>query len=268
MLEIEGRYVEIDGARTYYESCGTGAPVLLIHTAGRDGRQWQGLMQELGSTYRFFCPDLPGHGKSWPLAGNTCLQDIQAIAEWLHRFALRVMQAPFVVMGCSIGGNLSLLMGARFKEVRAVVALQGCDWTPTFTDTALDLMTHPQISLMHSNMDFSMSLVGSKSTPAGREFSAWGVLSLIPLAQQGDLRAYAHCDTRELMGKITAPTVLLRGTEDWLVSEDMMRATFDRIVNAHPKHFEMLPGLGHFPHLEDPTRVAATVRRFLKDAGV
>ncbi|MGD9921371.1 MAG: alpha/beta fold hydrolase [Pseudorhodoplanes sp.] len=268
MLEIEGRYVEIDGARTYYESCGTGAPVLLIHTAGRDGRQWQGLMQELGSTYRFFCPDLPGHGKSWPLAGNACLQDIQAIAEWLHRFALRVMQAPLVVMGCSIGGNLSLLMGARFKEVRAVVALQGCDWTPTFTDTALDLMTHPQISLMHSNMDFSMSLVGSKSTPAGREFSAWGVLSLIPLAQQGDLRAYAHCDTRELMGKITAPTVLLRGTEDWLVSENMMRATFDRIVNAHPKHFEMLPGLGHFPHLEDPTRVAATVRRFLKDAGV
>jgi pimeloyl-ACP methyl ester carboxylesterase len=268
MLEIQGRYVEIDGTRTYYESCGTGAPVLLIHTAGRDGRQWQGLMQELGSTYRFFCPDLPGHGKSWPLAGNTCLQDIHAIAEWLHRFALQVMQAPFVVMGCSVGGNLSLLMGARFKEVRAVVALQGCDWTPTFTDMALDLMTHPQISLMHSNMDFSMSLVGSQSSAAGRDFSEWGVLSLIPLAQQGDLRAYARCDTRELMDNVTVPTLLLRGTEDWLVAEDMMQATFARLVNARLKRFESLPGLGHFPHLEDPARVAEATRRFFGDAGI
>lgn len=268
MLEIEGRYVEVDGAQTYYESCGSGTPILLIHTAGRDGRQWHGLMQELGSSFRLICPDLPGHGKSWPLAGNRCLQDIHAIAEWLHRFAAQVAQASFITMGCSIGGNLSLLMGASFKEVRAIVALQGCDWTPTFTEAALDLMTHPQISLMHSNMDFSMSLVGSKATAAGRDFSEWGVLSIIPLAQQGDLRAYASCDTRDLMANITAPTLLLRGTEDWLVAEDMMQATFSRLTNARPKLFDSLPGLGHFPHLEDPVRVAAATRRFLQDAGI
>jgi pimeloyl-ACP methyl ester carboxylesterase len=198
MLDITGRYTEVRGRKTYYESAGKGIPLLLMHTAGRDCRQWHGVMANLGAEYQCFAPDLPGHGKSWPRADNTCLQDIDDIADWLREFMAVVAPGPFVLMGASIGGNLSLLMGARFKEVRAFVALQGAAHTPAFSETALDLMTHPQVSLMHANMDFTMSLVGRAAVPEGRAFTEWCVLTLNAPAQQGDLRAYSRCDTRDL----------------------------------------------------------------------
>ncbi|MEP9377924.1 alpha/beta hydrolase [Aquabacter sp. CN5-332] len=268
MPEILGRYVNIRGRRTYFETCGDGPAILAIHTAGREGRQWQGVMELLASRYRVVVPDLPGHGKSWPLAGNECLQDAHDIAQWLRDFAASVIGDSFIVTGCSLGGNLSLLMGATFGEVRGVVSLQGCDFTPTFTDTALDLMTHPQVSLMHANMDFSMSLVGSKSTPEGRAFSEWGVLSIIPVAQQGDLRAYGRCDIRSLMEKVTVPVLLAHGSEDWLASREMVEATKERLVNASLVRMVPLPGLGHFPHLEDPARVSEMMLTFFDEAGL
>ncbi len=50
-VNITGGYVDVDGVRTYIERCGSGQPLLCLHTAGRDGRQWQWLMQELASDF-------------------------------------------------------------------------------------------------------------------------------------------------------------------------------------------------------------------------
>lgn len=265
MVEIVGRYVEVDGVRSYYESAGTGKPLLLMHTAGRENRQWQGVIERLAKTHHCVAPDLPGHGKSWPLAGNTCLSDIESIQAWLWRFAQTLGLERPAVMGCSVGGNLALLLAARHPEVRAAVALQGAAYTPTFTETALDMMTHPQVSLMHANVDFSMSLVGSAASDSARAFSEWGVLSVIPIAQQSDLRAYAHCDSRELLSNVRCPVLIARGTEDWLVSQDMVEGARDGLTNAARVELRPLPGLGHFPHLEDPELVASMADAFLRD---
>lgn len=266
MSDIVGRYIEVDGRTAYYESCGQGEPILLLHTAARDCRQWHGVMRELGSEYRLIAPDLPGHGKSWPLAGNRCLESVEAIADWIWAFARSLGLERPAVMGCSVGGNLALLLAAQHPEVRAAIALQGAAYTPTFTDAALDMMTHPQVSLMHANMDFSMSLVGSAATEAARAFSEWSVLSIIPRAQQADLRAYAHCDIRPLLGQIRCPVLILRGTEDWLVPQAMVEATRDGLTGAARVEMKPLPGLGHFPHLEDPPQVARLARTFLHES--
>ena len=263
-----GRYVEVKGRTTYYETSGQGVPMLLIHTAGRDCRQWHGMMKHLGSQFQMFAPDLPGHGKSWPLLDNRCHQDIVEIADWLRDFMSAVGAERFVVMGCSVGGNLSLLMGSRCPEVTALVALQGCAHTPSFSEAGLDLMTHPQISLMHANMDFTMSLVGRKALPEARAFTEWGVLTLNAPAQQGDLRAYARCDIRDLMKDVRIPVLLLRGEDDWLVSQDMIEDTRRRLVNAPDCRLVTVTGIGHFPHLEDPEQIARIALRFLEEVGI
>lgn len=265
MVEIVGRYVEVNGVRSYYESAGTGKPLLLMHTAGRDNRQWQKVIAQLAETCHCVAPDLPGHGKSWPLKGNACLTDIESIQAWLWQFVQTLGLERPAVMGCSIGGNLALLLAARHPEVRAAIALQGAAYTPTFSETALDMMTHPQVSLMHANLDFSMSLVGSAASDDARAFSEWGIFSVIPLAQQSDLRAYAHCDSRELLGNVRCPVLIARGTEDWLVSQDMVEAARDGLTNAARVELRALPGLGHFPHLEDPNLVAGIAQTFLSE---
>lgn len=79
---ITGRYltVEVAGAkrRIYFEEAGTGQPVLCLHTAGADTRQWRHLMNDAGVTqsHRLIAFDMPWHGKSLPPEGsrprNTC----------------------------------------------------------------------------------------------------------------------------------------------------------------------------------------------------
>ncbi len=73
--DIVGRYmhVEIAGVphRIYYEEAGRGIPLLCLHTAGSDTRQYRGLLTDGEVTERFRCIsfDLPWHGKSSPPSG-------------------------------------------------------------------------------------------------------------------------------------------------------------------------------------------------------
>src|SRR6478736_2955259 len=72
MIEpIVGRYAHIDNHRIYYEEAGAGIPLLCLHTAGSDGRQWRAVLNdaEILKHYRVVAFDMPWHGKSSPPKG-------------------------------------------------------------------------------------------------------------------------------------------------------------------------------------------------------
>ena len=72
---VTGRYVHFDyegrSCRVYFEEAGQGIPLLCLHTAGADTRQFRGLLNEPRITERFrvIAFDLPWHGKSSPPEG-------------------------------------------------------------------------------------------------------------------------------------------------------------------------------------------------------
>ena len=72
---ITGRYlhVDIDGVahRVYVEEAGAGIPLLCLHTAGSDTRQFRGVMNDarVRERFRVIAFDMPWHGKSSPPAG-------------------------------------------------------------------------------------------------------------------------------------------------------------------------------------------------------
>ena len=61
-------YLTINGIeyRVYYESAGTGIPLVCQHTAGAHGLQWRHLLEdpEITRQYQVIAWDLPFHGKS------------------------------------------------------------------------------------------------------------------------------------------------------------------------------------------------------------
>ena len=69
-----GRYVhvEIGGEqhRIYFEENGKGIPLVCLHTAGSDNRQWRYLLadEEFANDFRIIAFDMPFHGKSNPPA--------------------------------------------------------------------------------------------------------------------------------------------------------------------------------------------------------
>ena len=72
---VVGRYMHLDlfgrPHRIYVEEAGEGTPLLCLHTAGSDGRQYRGLMNDTRVTrnHRVIAFDMPWHGKSSPPAG-------------------------------------------------------------------------------------------------------------------------------------------------------------------------------------------------------
>jgi pimeloyl-ACP methyl ester carboxylesterase len=72
---ITGRYLHLDllgkPHRLYIEEAGSGIPLLCLHTAGSDARQYRGLMNDARVTanFRVIAFDMPWHGKSSPPSG-------------------------------------------------------------------------------------------------------------------------------------------------------------------------------------------------------
>ena len=69
---ITGNYgkFEIDGIkhRIYWEEAGEGIPLVCLHTAGSDGRQYRALLNDkkILTKFRVIVFDMPWHGKSSP----------------------------------------------------------------------------------------------------------------------------------------------------------------------------------------------------------
>jgi pimeloyl-ACP methyl ester carboxylesterase len=68
---IVGRYLHYGKHRLYFEEAGSGIPLVCLHTAGSDGRQYRGVLNDSSITakYRVIAFDMPWHGKSSPPEG-------------------------------------------------------------------------------------------------------------------------------------------------------------------------------------------------------
>ncbi len=126
-----GRYVRmaIGGVahRIYFEEAGEGIPLLCLHTAGSDGRQYRALFNdpEITSRFRVIAFDLPAHGKSSPPEGFQNAVHVlttDSYVETIMAFRQAMGLDRPVVMGCSIGGrvvlHLALRHGAQFDPRR------------------------------------------------------------------------------------------------------------------------------------------------------
>src|SRR5579864_3742739 len=122
---IVGRYAGIDIAgethRIFVEEAGGGIPLLCLHTAGNDSRQFRHLLNDPAITDRFrvIAFDMPFHGRSTPpdrwwlrrfrLTTQSYLDVIRAV--WI---ALG-LERP-VVLGCSMGGAIVLRLAADWQD--------------------------------------------------------------------------------------------------------------------------------------------------------
>ncbi|MFZ4407758.1 MAG: alpha/beta fold hydrolase [Paracraurococcus sp.] len=257
---VTGRYLRMDiegrPHRVYVEEAGEGVPLLLLHTAGSDGRQWRDLLNDAEITRRFRCIafDMPWHGKSSPpagwegeeyrltTAGYTGL--VMAVAR-----ALR-LDRP-IVMGCSIGGRIVLDLAAEHPDAfRGVIGLQGSAFTGSYYD--LSVLHHARIHGGEVCGALVSGLIGPSAPEAGKWETLWHYMQGGPGVFRGDLHFYA--EEGDLRGKLAridtarCPVALLCGEFDYSCRPEDTRATAAAIPGATAV---IMPGLGHFPMSED-----------------
>jgi pimeloyl-ACP methyl ester carboxylesterase len=257
--EVVGRYVDVNGMRTYYEEAGEGIPIVCIHAACQDTMMYRYTVGGLSDQYRVISIDAPGHGKTEEPPGGP-LRNITHHAEFNEAFMEALGLDRPVVVGCSMGGNQVLELAARRPDYyRAVVSCEGADFTPTVSDFLLEmlLLNGPQILEC-----WSQSLIGDRTPPDRYREVVWQIRRVCPEYMAGDLIGYAGFDRREEVGRIAAPVLLLRGSHDWLVNQQMVEETAGRIPGSR---IAVLEGTGHYPMIENPSEFNDAIRTFLGD---
>jgi pimeloyl-ACP methyl ester carboxylesterase len=257
--EIVGRYLTVNGSRTYYEEAGKGPAVVCLHAASQDAMMYRHVLEGLSDAYRVIAVDAPGHCKSHPPVGGP-FTDITQHAEFNEAFIDSLGLDKPAIIGCSFAGNQVLELAARRPGgYRAVVSCEGADYTPTVSDFFLEMMRTDGHQIVDG---WSQSLTGERTPDDRRADVVWQIQRNPAEVMVSDLIGYGHFDKREEMGRITDPVLLLRGDADWLVSQEQVEATQSRIAGSR---IAVLAGTGHYPMIENPYEFNSAVRAFFQE---
>lgn len=269
-----GRYLRLDlngrPHRIYFEEAGEGIPLVCLHTAGADGRQYRALLNDAEITRRFrvIVFDLPWHGKSSPPPGferEAYKLTTDLYVDTVMAFCRALKLERPVVMGCSIGGRAVLHLALRHGDYfRAAIGLQAATHAEAGADTRLrdlGVLFRPDVHGQEAAAGSVACLISPTSPNAEKWETLWHYMQGGPGIFMGDLNYYfAEGDLRNglLDGLDTkkCPLHLLTGEYD-LSATPELTAELARLVNA--TSFQVMKGLGHFPMSESPQQF----RRYL-----
>jgi pimeloyl-ACP methyl ester carboxylesterase len=269
-----GRYLplEVDGKRyrLYVEEAGSGIPLLCLHTAGSDGRQFRGLMNDeaLTSQFRVIAFDLPWHGKSSPppgwqegeyrLTSRTYVDTVMAVIGALG------LERP-ICMGCSIGGRIVLHLALEHPQrFRALIGLESAAHAQAYYD--LDWLHRPDVHGGEVCGAIVSGLIAPTVPSSERWETIWHYMQGGPGVFKGDLHFYTQDgDVRDRLSAIdmhACPLYFLTGAYDYSCSPADSRELTARIKGAK---LTVMENLGHFPMSEDAALFLGYLRPLLEE---
>jgi pimeloyl-ACP methyl ester carboxylesterase len=256
--------VQVNGVEVAYARVGDGPPLVLVHGAGLDGRMWQPQVAGLADEFTVVAWDEPGAGRSSGLPPGYGLADFaHALAAVIE--ALRL--GPAQVAGLSWGGTVVLeLYRHRPELVRTLILVDTyAGWKGSLPPEEVAARVEgARRMLAVPREEFDPTLPGLYAGDPPAEF--------VPLldAMQADVRPetmgaqlfmMAEADERDLLPRITVPTLLLWGELDVRSPLSVARAFQEAIADTE---LVVLPGAGHVSNLETPERFNSAVREFCR----
>lgn len=258
---IVGRYlntsIENKDHRIYFEEAGQGRPVLCLHTAGADTRQWRHLLNDQAITekYRMIAFDMPMHGKSLPSTGfetEEYLLTTQAYIETVLAVIDGLGLDRPILAGCSMGGRIALQLAALHPDqFSGFIAIEASDFQAAWYD--IDWFDRPDA---HGG-EMGASLVSANISPYAPNAERWNTLWMFmqsgPGVFRGDLSFYTKDDS--LIARLPTidtqktPVHILVGAYDLTCTPEDAARTSKAISGST---LTVMKELGHFPMSEHP----------------
>ena len=245
---------------------GQGPPLFLFHSLLSDRASFDAIVPPLSRAFRVIVPELPGFGRSQPVAGG-----LAAVAD---RMAETVKDgAPgegAIVLGNGYGGFVALQMairhpgiatrlvladcGAAFSEqgrqaFRIMAAAAQASGLAAITDVAMRRLFAPEFQAQHPDLMRDRREAFLKTDP-----------DVFRLACE----ALAGLDLRPDAGRVTVPVLVLVGEQDEATPPPMSHELAGLLPRAR---LEIIPGCAHVPQLQSPKIFLDTIGGFLSAAG-
>jgi pimeloyl-ACP methyl ester carboxylesterase len=260
-----------DGETLAYVSMGNpaGTPVVLIHGYTDNARDWVPLIPYLSPELRLIVVDIRGHGRSSkPDCCYTRLDfayDIKLLLDALH-----IERADIVghSLGSIIAQTFAEFWPERTRRLVLISSSGGARPGAPPHKPQFDYAT-PIRALKEPIDPESQFMIAwwSSPTPVGADFlrrqrrdaAAIPLRVWIAVLDEGLI----DTDLQRTLPRLKAPTLLIWGSDDPLMEEDVRTSLREALPQAEVKVF---PGLGHNPFWEQPAQCAAVINRFLTAA--
>ncbi len=268
-----------DGVKLYYEEAGTGAPVIFVHEYAGDFRSWEPQLRHFGQRYRAIAYNARGYPPSDVPADVAAYSQARAaddIAAVLDH--LKIARAH--VVGLSMGGFATLHFGFRHPGRALSLVVAGCgygaekgvrDKFRAEGQAIADFIDKEGMVAFAAKYAYGPTRVQFENkNPRGfAEFRQYLSEHSGPGSRNTQLGVQRErpslYDLVDEMARLTVPTLVLTGDEDWpcLQPALLMKQT---IASAA---LVVMANCGHTINIEEPDEFNRIVERFLAqvDAG-
>jgi len=228
-----------DSNSFYYETYGSGEPLLLIHGNGGSIRDFAPQIGEFAQHYRVIVMDSRGQGKSElgteHLTYEQMAEDSNALLEQLKLDHVKVL-------GCSDGGIIGLLLAIHHADKVGMLAVAGANINPEGAQQwALD-----GVASARKKINDAVASGAMPKNVAQQQFQMLDLLEYQP-----------HIATADL-ARIQAPTLVMAGDRDVIRNAHTL-LIFDSLPKAQ---LEIFHGATHIISRQDPERFNRTVLEF------
>jgi pimeloyl-ACP methyl ester carboxylesterase len=264
LMDRKDGYVNLDGARLYYEVAGSGPPLTLIHGFTLDSRMWDDQFEALTEDYMVIRYDIRGYGQS-----DLSQSDPYSRSGDLNFILSHLNLSESHILGLSMGGRIAIDFALEYPAsvtslILADSALGGYKWKE-FGRSLEQLFEIASESGVEAGKQFFSSLDLFKSATQKPEVA----IRLMEMLTDYSGWHFTHDDPYiqldppaiERLDEITVPTLVIVGELDTLDFHDISNILHDGIPNARKI---ILPSVGHISSMEAPEEFNRVVREFLQ----
>ncbi len=257
MLEKE---IYINGLRVNYKIAGNGQPVLILHGWGGSSDSWLSVQRILAENgYQVVAPDFPGFGKSVTPPEPWGVKEYN---DFILDFVEELKLGEFFLIGHSFGGRIAIKFAIQYPE--RIKKLILCD--------SAGIKPKPGFK---TRIIFWLSRIGNAIfTPKHLQRFKDSARNLFYIflrnrdyvkangTMKKTIKKVLDEDLLSDLSKIKTNTLIIWGKADKMVPVRYAYIFKEKIENSK---LEIMPKIGHSPHLEEPEKFSKILTSFFKN---
>jgi len=263
--------IKLNNISLYYEIYGKGTPLLLIGGIGSDSSSWSGVVKEFSSHFQVILFDNRGCGRS-DIGDNEYTVSVMAQDAIKLLDFLKIKQTH--IIGHSMGGYIAQELAIHNPECIGKIVLESTAPVSSKRNIILFRDIYDQLEREGCSQAWikrwAFWLFSPRLFTDSSFIDAFIKNSLeYPYLQKADgfkrqIDAIASFDARDKINTLKAKALILEGKDDILITPEESVILAKNIPGSI---FQVLDGVGHSIHIENPGLFTDTVLDFLQETG-
>jgi len=242
-------------------------PILILHGWGSCAKNWEKVEELLKNQgFKVLVPDLPGFKEATPKKPWSVDDYLQWIKEYVNKF-LQVQGdiEPFFLLGHSFGGRLAIKFAALYPS--KILGLILVDSAGVGQQKSLSLRQKVILKLAKfGHFIIFLPFFGKMIFPFFQKLAYFlaGTRDYYLIKTKVMKETFKKIIAEDLtlyLNKIKVPTLIIWGKKDKIVPVKIGYLIKEKIPLAK---LEILPGVGHNPHLEAPQILVEKILSLVK----